>query len=347
MARLTPKIAGSARLPRLTASGIVAVLLLATGCDGSSDDAPEPAPTASASSQAGPGGPAGPGGTVERRVTVGGAERSFRLHQPAGLARSTAVPLVVMLHGALGTAAQAEEAYGWNAAAAREGFLVAYPDGTRRTWAVSDGCCGPAVRAGVDDVAFVEEVVRSVAAERPVDPNRVYVTGISNGGMLAYRLGCESTTFAAIGPVAATRLGDCPSPAPISLIHIHGSADRTVPYGGGPGKRDNGGTGDRPVKMDGPAVPELVAQWRRTGGCAEPTVGSSGPVTTSESTCPGGRAVRLVTVDGAGHQWPGAAHRPSRGPGLLDLDPPSSALSATETLWSFFAAHPKPPPPAR
>jgi polyhydroxybutyrate depolymerase len=201
----------------------------------------------------------------------------------------------------------------------------------------------PPAAAAVDDVAFITRMVSAIAAAVPIDPARIYATGISNGGMLAYRLACATTTFAAIGPDSATMLGPCPSPAPISVIHIHGTADQTIPYTGGMGKRDNGGAGGAgPVRIDGPPVPTLISTWRGIDRCARPSVSSAGPVATSVANCPGGRSVELITIAGAGHQWPG---QPGPNPAIaraLQLDRPSTALDATQTIWRFFNAHPKP-----
>jgi polyhydroxybutyrate depolymerase len=144
-------------------------------------------------------------------------------------------------------------------------------------------------------------------------------------------------------PIEMTMLGPCPSPAPISVIHIHGTADQTIPYTGGMGKRDNGGAGAAgPVRIDGPPVPTLISTWRGIDRCARPSVSSAGPVTTSVANCPDGRSVELITIAGAGHQWPG---QPGPNPAIaraLQLDRPSTALDATETIWRFFNAHPKP-----
>ena len=204
-----------------------------------------------------------------------------------------------MLHGGFGSAAQAERSYGWDAEADRGHFLVVYPDGLNRAWNAGGGCCGTPGSSGVDDVGFVESAVAAVRRDVAVDARRIYVTGISNGGMMAYRLACDSTLFAAIGPDSATQLGTCPHPAAVSVIHIHGSADHNIPYGGG--------QGDGYAHIDGPAVPALVASWRAVDSCAAPTAVTEGVVTTSTATCPGGRSVELVTIRGAGHQWPGFA----------------------------------------
>jgi polyhydroxybutyrate depolymerase len=246
--------------------------------------------------------------------------------------------LVVVLHGALGTAKQAESSYGWDAEA-DTGHFVVYPDGYRRTWAVSDGCCGPPAAQHVDDVAFVTAVVRAVSGRRPIDQNRIFATGISNGGALDYRLACDTNIFAAIGPDSTDLLGGCPSPSPISVIHIHGTADQTFPYQGGSGRHNNGGTGPDPADTTGPPIPQLIDEWRQTDRCSSPVAKVSGPVTTSVASCPDGRAVELVTIAGAGHQWPGEPG--PRGPEAAQLDPPFPGLDATSTIWDFFRSHPK------
>ncbi|RAY11282.1 polyhydroxybutyrate depolymerase [Actinomadura craniellae] len=270
-------------------------------------------------------------GTSSHTITVDGRERAFLLYRPANL--PAPAPLVVMLHGALGSARQAERSYGWNAQADQGRFLVAYPDGTNRTWAVGDGCCGGAGRSGVDDVAFVTRMVAEIGRRIPVDRSRVYASGMSNGGMLAYRLACTTDVFAAYGPVAATLLGPCPDPAPTSLIHVHGTADRRVRYDGAPS--------EGLVKVDGQAVEPLTARWSKTGRCARPQVTRRGDVTTTAASCPDGHAVHLIAVRGAGHQWPGSQpNTPAQE--RLRADPPSRALDATAAIWAFFATHPKP-----
>ena len=113
--------------------------------------------------------------------------------------------------------------------------MVAYPDGVGRAWNVNGGgCCGRPQREGVDDVAFITAAVADIAQHRH-QPCAVYVTGMSNGGIMSYTLACTTDIFAAIGPVAAIQLNPCRSARPTSVMHIHGTADRLVPYGGGQG----------------------------------------------------------------------------------------------------------------
>jgi polyhydroxybutyrate depolymerase len=275
-----------------------------------------------------------PVGTSTQHLVVGGVQRSFIVTRPAGLPAHA--PLVLMLHGGYGSAKQAEQAYGWDAAARAHGFVVAYPDGLNHAWNAGGGCCGQPGASGVDDVGFLTATVRAISAAVPIDARRLYATGMSNGGLMAYRLACDTDVFAAIGPDSATLLGSCPGPAPISVIAIHGTADENIPY--------QGGEGSGSAHVDGPSVPSVNAFWRGVDDCRTPTTTTlhrSQTVVESVAACPSRRTVELITVVGAGHQWPGPD---TRTPAQIrhGADKPSTALDATSTIWSFFAAHPRP-----
>lgn len=268
-----------------------------------------------------------------RTLTAGGWLRSYRVYRPQGLGRAGPVPLVVVLHGGFGSGAQAEYAYRWNDLADAQGIVVAYPDGIARTWNAG-ACCGPAQRMGVDDVSFLAGVVSEVEASEGIDPARIYVAGMSNGAMMAYRLACDLPgRFAAIGPVAGTMLCKCPDPVPVSVLHIHGLEDRNVPFGGGIG----------PAAVEPqprPPVRSVIDLWRRVGGCGPPRVNETPPVRT-EVWSGAGVEVALITVAGAGHQWPGGRPPGPRVARVFRLDQPSQALDATAALWGFFAGHPR------
>ena len=280
-------------LARLTA--LLALLLVAAGCTA-------------------PGSAAPPGftvGSTTHAMGFGGLDRSYRIYVPEGA--QTPAPLVVMLHGGFGSAQQAERAYGWDQLADNAKFVVAYPDGEGRAWNTNGGCCGRPGREGVDDVGFINAVVSDVSANVGIDANRVYATGISNGGMMSYALACNTGTFAAIGPDSATQLDGCAAPHPTSVMHIHGTADRLIRYDGGPGVGV--------ARIDGPPVPDVNAFWRGVDQCGPPVTTTDGPVTTSTAGCPENRSVVLKTVGGGGHEWP---------------------PFATDALWQFFVAHPAP-----
>jgi polyhydroxybutyrate depolymerase len=247
-------------------------------------------------------------GSTLHTMNVGGLDRSYRLYIPAGLA--SPAPLVVMMHGGFGSGQQAERAYGWDELADGAKFVVAYPDGVGRAWNVG-GCCGRPGRENIDDVGFINAVIDDIAGHVTIDPKRRYATGISNGGMLAYALACNTGTFAAIGPDSATQLDKCAAPHPTSVMHIHGTADPRIRYDGDPGSGVATPDG-------GPSMPDLNAFWRNVDRCAPPATTTDGAITTSTANCPDGRDVVLITVDGGGHEWPSFA---------------------TQAMWQFFAAH--------
>jgi polyhydroxybutyrate depolymerase len=292
---------------------IGAVMLLVGGCLGGNRATADPV-----------------GGT--QSLSIGGATRTFHIYRPDSL--SGPAPLVVMLHGGYGDGAQAERAYHWDAQADAGHFVVAYPDGLNRAWNAGS-CCGRPAQAGVDDVAFISAMVGAIEQQIPIDTTRVFVTGMSNGAMMALRLACQSNLFAAAAPVAGTQLADCSNAVPISILQIHGTADDRVPYGGGPGKM---ATASGVPRVDGPSVESVNAHWRSTDGCKAPVSSTSGDVTTQRADCPDGRTVELITVAGAGHQWPGGIANPVVEK-IANLPSPSTALDATATIWQFFAQH--------
>ncbi|MFJ5621066.1 alpha/beta hydrolase family esterase [Micromonospora sp. NPDC093243] len=317
----------SGHLKRLITITAFALVIALGGCIGSNPPPAGEVPTTTGS------------GLIEHTIIVDGNQRQYHLYRPSSVPPDKPIPLVVMLHGASGTGEQAATSYGWMSQADRGGFLVAFPSGLKRSWAITGDCCGPSATEGVDDVGFVVATVESITQAQRVDSDRIYVSGISNGGMLAYRLACETSTFAAVGVVSGTMLGPCPSPQPVSVIHVHGTADTTLPYAGGPGRRDNQGRGARPVDAAGPPIPELNEFWRRAESCGPSQTTGGDPVRIISAQCPMGRSVELLSIEGAGHGWPGSevSDRAAR---LLHLDPPSTAMNATQVLWEFFEAHP-------
>jgi polyhydroxybutyrate depolymerase len=266
-------------------------------------------------------------------LMVGGVTRTFHLYAPQAAAAAATAPLVVVLHGGYGDGLQAERSYHWDQAAQRGGFLVVYPDGNNRAWN-GGTCCGAPQRENIDDVAFLSELVRTLVRSDHADPRRVFITGISNGAFMAYRMACEATiSIAAIGPVAGTLVAPCPHPKPMSVLAIHGLADRNVPFAGG-----NGSGEVRDVQ----SVTASLRVWTAADRCEPPSETRAQPVTTRSWKCANGRTIRLITVDGAGHQWPGGEPPSAVAQGLaglfgFHLDPPSSALDATATLAAFFA----------
>ncbi len=277
--------------------------------------------------------------------TADGRTRSYRLHVPASLDPSTPAPLLVALHGGLGSSDQFRANSGFDGLAEANRFVVVYPDGIGaradgtgpQTW--NGGyCCGPAARQDVDDVGFVRQLLDRIATELPIDPTRTFAAGHSNGGIMAYRLACElSDRIVAVG-VQAGSLGvdDCAPSTPVSVIHLHGTDDTNHPIDGGAGTGVAGVT-FRPARD---AVEAIAA----ANGCdPSPTPGTdplNPDLTVSTWTpCRDGAAVRLVVVDGATHAWMGRPASSELASGFVGEPYPD--LDASRAIWSFLASHPR------
>jgi polyhydroxybutyrate depolymerase len=272
--------------------------------------------------------------------TADGRDRTARVYVPAGLRTDRPAPLLVALHGGTGWGTQFERTSGYDALADEHGFIVVYPDGIGigpggdqlRTW--NGGvCCGPAVRQNVDDVAFSRQLVATISDQHRIDPNRVFATGHSNGMIMAYRLLCEAADVfvAAAGQAGTLGVDHCRPSQPVSLRHIHGTADTNLPLDGGRGSSSIAG-------IVFPSPRAGIRTFAAADGCTHgPKVTTHGPVTTRAwHACDAGTDVELVTVDGASHAWMGATGR-TRPAGPV----PSTAYDSSRSSWDFLAAHPR------
>jgi polyhydroxybutyrate depolymerase len=218
-----------------------------------------------------------------------------------------------------------------------DGFLVAYPNGSKGLLALSASdwnagvCCGAAARDHVNDVGFIGALVARVAAHVPVDRRRVYVAGFSDGARMAYRLACESAaTIAAIGAVAGSLVDPQCAPArPVPVVAFHGTADEEVAY------LDSARTAPpRPVPPATSALPPSVQFWAAEDGCRDVAVERVSPHVTRATFAPcDGADVVLYTIEGGVHGWPG---EPPDGAGSK---PPMSELRATDVMVRFFLSH--------
>jgi polyhydroxybutyrate depolymerase len=274
-------------------------------------------------------------GDYELSLDHDGRARTYLLHVPLAYnEEDEPLPLVIALHGANGNADIMRRMTGFDSKADAEGFIVVYPNGTGPlpnwilTWN-ADRCCGYAVRRNADDIGFLRALIESLSGELAVDPNRVYMTGISNGGMMSLAAACEiPDLLAAVGPVVGAMLWfPCEPARPVSTIMINGTADRVVPY--------DGGFLSRPRGIDDSAA-GAVSFWTNQNGCGDASRSESGGLVTEDYVdCASGSAVRLITVMDGGHVWYGGRK------GWPTDDDPSSELSATDAVWEFFAAHPR------
>jgi polyhydroxybutyrate depolymerase len=244
-----------------------------------------------------------------RELTSGQRPRSYRLFVPPTAAGRGPLPLVLDLHGSGGDAAGQARNSGFEALAAREGFVVASLQAEEARWNV------PASGARADDVRYVADVIDHIAARSCIDASRVYATGFSGGGRMASLLGCRlNGRIAAIAPVGGLRwTGPCPGRA-VAVLAVHGLADGTNPYEG---------RGDRGAEWV-ESVPEAVTGWATHNRC-EPQLQQdppNGPVRLLRfASCVHGSEVRLLRIDGLGHVWP------------------RQEVDATATIWQFFKGH--------
>lgn len=286
--------------------------------------------------------------------------RAVDVHVPDGYEPSRVWPLVLALHGGGGDrnaaarttcpAGDLEDPGCLHAVGVREGFLTAYPDGYARTprgllrtWnaggngdfdCVSEAAC----EAMSDDVAYLTAVLDLLADHYSIEA-RVTATGLSNGGAMSHRLGCELAdrirVVAAVG--GANQQPGCVPSRPVSVIQIHGTDDPCWPYHGG----ELGGCGSPGVRVAG--APDAVESWADVLDCAAPVqvpipdAASDGTTATRwDWECPGGARVALVTVEGGGHTWPqGFQFAPRGRVGLVSAD-----FSANELIWEFASAAP-------
>lgn len=253
--------------------------------------------------------------------------RDYILRVPKAYDATKRLPLVVVLHGWTSTGASAEAYTHFGDKADQEGFFMVAPNGTGQPQGWNAGFLDLTGGPHPDDVGYIASLLDQVEREVGVDPDRIYVVGHSNGAMLAHLLAARlGNRIAAIGAVAGTiglpqanGLKTIPAPtAPVSVMLIHGTADKMVAY-----DRSSGSF------LQGVSAPDSARWWARHDVCI-PT-----PLRTSENSGRilidsyrgghGGTEVTLVTIVNGGHDWPGR----------------SSGIDVTDRIWRFFAAHPK------
>lgn len=281
-------------------------------------------------------------GTIAEHTltTPDGRTRRYRTYVPPGLNANSPVPLVIALHGGLGTSSQFETNSGLDGFADSNKFIAVYPDGIGN---LSDGsgyqtwnggyCCGPAAANAVDDVTFIKMVVAELRRTMPINTNRIYAMGHSNGGILSYRLACElSDVIAAIGVQAGSNIvSGCSPRLPVSVFHLHGTSDTNMPIDGGKG------TGVSATNfVSARSSVEAVAQ---ADGCSDSTPKSmvtSNPDVSALSwtSCKSNVEVRFVTVKGATHAWMGHPGTSASSTSLVGV--PYANLDATRAILAFL-----------
>lgn len=276
-------------------------------------------------------------------LRMAGRVRTYLVHVPDGVPPPGGFPLVLAFHGGGMQGQGMRRMTGLDALADARGFVVAYPDGIDRHW--NDG--RSTIRDPQDDVGFVAALIDRLEHDLAIDRGRVYATGLSNGALFAWRLGCDlSARFAAIAPVAGGMPEDiaaaCRPARPLAVLEIAGTSDPIMPFGGG-AVADFGGRGEGGKVL---AAADSAALWARRNACAAadtprpvPPVAAADPtriLRTDYAGCTAAGTVTLVTVAGGGHAWPGGPrYAPPARIGLV-----SRQLDASQAIVDFFLSLP-------
>lgn len=229
----------------------------------------------------------------------GGQVRTVNVYVAARVPAQTPVPLLIVLHGLYLDPATAEASSGLDRVADTQDVAIAYPAGYQGGWNAGD-CCGDARTAKIDDVGFLVHVIDVVRQLRPIDLDRVYLAGFSNGGMMALKAVCDRPDiFAGAVSVAGSLQAPCAGRRPVNAMIIHGQRDTTVPYNG---ERNSTflGVNVTPVRT---STARLAARSRCV---AKRTSVAKQYIRDDYRGCAEGTSVQLLTAPRLGHRWPDA-----------------------------------------
>lgn len=256
-------------------------------------------------------------------LTHGGLERSYSLYVPDSVSANEPAPLVIALHTIAGSGGGMAAITGFNALADETGFIAAYPDSAGYVWDDGRNTAGlPPAGDPIDDTGFINAMIADIATKYTLADDQVYLTGMGNGGVMAYRVACESPgTFAGIAVVGAFmwdyQAQPCQEsqPSPLDLLILRGSNDGYYPAEG------------RTLDSDGLStrvwgLAETLDFWKARNGCAE-TASETGSA--QEYACESGRRLAVFTIEGGGNNWPRPGHSLNQ-----------YGVDTTRTIWRFF-----------
>lgn len=269
-------------------------------------------------------------------IVIDGLSRTYLVNLPQTYYDiDSKLPVVIGLHGTGGSADQFDRNYGLTERANELDFIAVYPEGVRsdrtlklRTWNAGT-CCDYARENNIDDTKFISRLIDQLILDYRIDPKKLYVTGMSNGGMLAYRLACEiPEKIAAIAPVSCSMMVESPcNPSrPIPILHIHSILDTKIPYSGG-------------VGIGGyyfPPVDSVLNVWSINNTC---TVSGNVVVDNADYkllkwlTCADDVTIQTYLTKDGGHSWPGGSKPSQRS------DAPSTVINASALILDFFKTY--------
>ena len=266
--------------------------------------------------------------TINASITHDGIQRDYILYIPELYDGSTAVPLVLNFHGYGSNAAQ-QMFYGdFRDIADTEGFLLVHPEGTTfigdQFWNVGF----PGLSSNIDDVGFTEALIDELATLYTIDLDRVYATGMSNGGFMSFLLACQlSEKIAAVASVTGSMtqdtFDDCNAQHPTPVLQIHGTDDSVVLY--------NGNNLSIPIA-------DVISYWVDYNNCeTTPTTTTLPDVDVSDGSTiehsvyedgDNGITTEHMKVIGGGHTWPGS---------VINTAGTNQDIDASMEIWLFFS----------
>ena len=266
--------------------------------------------------------------TIDATITHNGGEREYILYVPEAYDAATPTPLLLNFHG-YGSNAFEQMNYGdFRSIADTAGFLLVHPEGLPDVIGTAHWNVGWGFSGGIDDVGFVDALIDSLALDYNLDLNRVYSTGMSNGGYMSYHLACNlSDRIAAVasvtGAMTNTTLETCAATHVTPVLQIHGTADDVVTYDGG---------------FFGIAISEVTSFWRNANNTFD-----DASVTPLEDVNPNdgstvdhfvwdggdcGSVVELYKIYEGGHTWPGA---------FIDISGTNYDFDGSTAVWNFLS----------
>lgn len=267
--------------------------------------------------------------TIQVSTIHNGITRFYSFYVPANYVFGKPTPLVFNLHGYSSNGDQ-QEFYGdFRRIADTAGFIIVHPTGTTHPQTNQNFWnCGLIAGGGaVDDVGFIHAIIDTLSAAYSIDAERIYSTGMSNGGFMSYHLACVSKRFAAIASVTGSMtlqtVSQCSAGSPIPIMEIHGDADPVVNYNGAAGIL---------------SIPNVLEYWITKNGLNKqdliqlkiPDINTSDGASAELFIYPGANEVQHYKILNGGHTWPGA---------FLPIGVTCQDFSASEVIWQFFAKY--------
>lgn len=286
-----------------------------------------------------------PPGLAFREFVYDGKTRTYYVSVPDLSRFAGPRPLVMAFHGGHSNAVSIANTTRMHELGRERGFIVVYPEAVPETRNWNDG--RSEVSSGDDDLGFVAALLDHLKALKPVDPQRLFATGGSNGALMTLYIACRNPeAFRAyatvVGNLAVEVKPVCEPEVPVSLLMINGTADTLMPFGGGEvAKKDLFNRGEGLVY----SVQESINFWRTQNGCSGPPVEVVFPPAQPDDgtlvdyfawlSCPPAVQLGLYVVVGGGHAWPGAEVDPE----LKKAGVTTRVIDATEVIWEFFSQY--------